>query len=416
MANTVNEIEAPEQDRVRAGELPPERPRGKRNLKPLMFAGGLLAVIVVVGWWWYSAGRESTDDAQIDGHIYSISARITGHVVKVNVDDNQLVKAGDVVAEIDPSDYQVTLQRLEAELADAKANAESARTGLPITSATTSSQVESARADVENNQAGLQASQQQYQASAARLREAEANNVKAQADLNRYKQLVQKDEISKQQYDQSVAAAQASAATVEAAQAALSAAQQQIAQSRGKITQAQATLRTANTAPQQVQNSRAKLSAAEAQVQKAQANLDQAKLNLQYTKIVAPVNGIVGRKTVEAGQNVQPGQQLMSLVSLDDVWVTANYKETQLKKMRVGQEAHIEVDAYGREYKGHIESIGGASGARFSLLPPENATGNYVKVVQRIPVKIVFEQGENSDRALRPGMSVTATVLLREKK
>jgi membrane fusion protein (multidrug efflux system) len=411
MGTTPNQLETPVQEPEQQREYQVDRVRKKSPLFKAAVVGGiLLAVAVTVAWWIHASAWESTDDAQIDAHIYAISSRISGHVVKVNVDDNYIVKAGDVLVEIDPADYEVTKQRYEAELADAKANAESARTGLPITSATTSSQVESAKADVENNQAGLQAAQQQYEAASARLREAEANNARMQADLARYRQLVQKDEVSRQQYDQALAAAKGGAASVDGAQAAVSGAQQQITQARGKITQAQASLRTANTAPQQVQNSRARLAAAEAQVQKSQANLDQAKLNLQYVKIVAPVDGVVGRRSVETGQNVQPGQQLMSLVALNDIWVTANFKETQLRKMRVGQEARIYVDALDREYKGHVDSIGGASGARFSLLPPENATGNYVKVVQRIPVKIVFENNENADHALRAGMSVVANV------
>jgi membrane fusion protein (multidrug efflux system) len=411
MGTTPNQLETPVQEPEQQREYPVDRVRKKSPLFKAAVVGGiLLAVAVAVAWWIHASAWESTDDAQIDAHIYAISSRISGHVVKVNVDDNYVVKAGDVLVEIDPADYEVTKQRYEAELADARANAESARTGLPITSATTSSQVESAKADVENNQAGLQGAQQQYEAAGARLREAEANNARMQADLARYRQLVQKDEVSRQQYDQALAAAKGGAASVDGAQAAVAGAQQQITQARGKITQAQASLRTANTAPQQVQNSRARLAAAEAQVQKSQANLDQAKLNLQYVKIIAPVDGVVGRRSVEPGQNVQPGQQLMSLVALNDIWVTANFKETQLRKMRVGQEASIYVDALDREYKGHVNSIGGASGARFSLLPPENATGNYVKVVQRIPVKIVFENNENSDHALRAGMSVVAKV------
>jgi membrane fusion protein (multidrug efflux system) len=412
MANSPDEVEVVERPAETAPEYPLDKPRGRKSpmFKAAVAGAVLLVLLATFLWWLHASAWEVTDDAQIDAHIYAISARVSGHVLKVNVDDNYVVKAGTVLVEIDPADYIVAVQRYEAELADAIANLEAARTGLPITSATTSSQIESARADVENNQAGLQAMQQQYEAANARLREAQANNVKTQADVNRYRQLVQKDEVSRQQYDQAVAAANASAAGVDAAQAAVAGAQQQITQARGKITQAQAGLRTANTGPQQVQNSRAKLAAAEAQVLKARANLEQAKLNLQYTRIIAPVDGVVGRRSVEPGQNVQPGQQLMSLVALGDVWVTANFKETQLRKMRVGQEARIYVDALGREYKGHVDSIGGASGARFSLLPPENATGNYVKVVQRIPVKIVFESNENSDHALRAGMSVEARV------
>ena len=403
------EDQSPEQNKR---EYPFARVPGRQRpqLKSLIIVAVVVALVAGGIWWVHASAWEATDDAQVDAHIFAVSSRISGHVSNVYVDDNQKVKAGDVLVEIDPADYQVGVQRAEAELADAQANAEAAKVGLPIATTTAESQVSSAQAGVQDMQAGLQSAQQQHDASTARLREAQANNVKAQADLERYRQLVQKDEISRQQYDQAVAAAQAAAAKVDAAQAGVGSAQQQISQARGKLAESQASLRTANTAPQQIENSRAKFAAAQAQVQKAQANLDQARLNLQYAKVVAPVDGVIGRKAVEAGQNVQPGQQLMSLVALNDVWVTANFKETQLKKMRPGQEAKIRVDALGRDLEGKIESIGGASGSRFSLLPPENATGNYVKVVQRIPVKIVLNGGQNNDRTLSAGMSVEARV------
>ena len=261
--------------------------------------------------------------------------------------------------------------------------------------------------------AGIQVAQQQYAAAQAQLQQAEANNTKSQNDLVRYKQLVDKQEISQQQFDQAVAAAKASAAGVEAAKATADAAQQQVTQAQGKLVQAQANWSNANTAPRQMQIIRARATSALAQAQRKKADLDQALLNLQYTKIVAPVNGIVGNRTVEVGQNVSPGQELMKVINLDDVWITANFKETQLRKMRVGQRVTVNIDANGRDYEGKVDSIAGASGARFSLLPPENATGNYVKVVQRIPVKIVLDPGSNKDHQLRPGMSGTPKVWIR---
>jgi membrane fusion protein, multidrug efflux system len=277
----------------------------------------------------------------------------------------------------------------------------------------TTSQVSSTEADVNSARAGIQAAQQQFEAAKAQLQEAEANNVKAQNDLVRYKQLVDKQEISQQQYDQAVAAAKASAASVEAGRASADAAQQQVTQAQGKLVQAQANYNYANTAPKQMRATRARAASALAQAQFKKADLDQAQLNLQYTKVIAPVSGVVSNRTVEVGQNVSPGQELMKVIPLDDVWVTANYKETQLRNMKVGQRVDIDVDANGRTYHGKVDSIAGASGARFSLLPPENATGNYVKVVQRIPVKIVLDPGSNSDHQLRPGMSVTPKVHIR---
>jgi membrane fusion protein (multidrug efflux system) len=375
-----------------------------------------LVVLVVVGFFAYRyfTSYESTDDAQVDGHINSISARITGHVTKLNVQDNQYVKAGDVLVEIDPADYQVAYERAKADYADAQAAAIAAGVSVPITSVNTSSQVSASEADVNSARAGIQVAQQQLQAAKAQLQEAEANDVKAQNDLGRYKQLVTKQEISQQQYDQATASAQASAAAVAAARATVDAADQQVTQARGRLVQAEANNRYANTAPQQMQITRAKAQSALAEAQRKKADLDQAELNLQYTKIVAPVNGLVSNRTVEVGQNVAPGQELMKVINLDDIWVTGNFKETQLRDMRAGQKVTIEVDANGRKYNGKVDSVAGASGARFSLLPPENATGNYVKVVQRVPVKIVLDPGSNEQHELRPGESVTPKVWIRE--
>ena len=375
-----------------------------------------LVVLLVIGFFVYRyfTSYESTDDAQVDGHINSVSARISGHVTKLNVQDNQYVQAGTVLVEIDPADYQVAYDRAKADFADAQAAATAAGVTVPITSVNTSSQVSASEADVASAKAGIQAAQQQLQAAKAQLQEAEANNVKAQNDLTRYRQLVDKQEISQQQFDQATAAAQASAAGVEAARATADAAEQQVTQAKGRLVQAEANWRYANTAPKQMQISKAKAESAMAEVQRQKANLDQAELNLRYTQIVAPVNGIVSNRTVEVGQNVAPGQELMKVINLDDIWITANFKETQLRDMKPGQRVTIEVDANGRKYTGKVDSIAGASGARFSLLPPENATGNYVKVVQRVPVKIILDSGSNNDHMLRPGLSVTPRVWMRE--
>jgi membrane fusion protein (multidrug efflux system) len=374
-----------------------------------------LVVLLVVGFFAYRyfTSYESTDDAQVDGHINSISTRISGHVIKLAVQDNQYVQAGTVLVEIDPADYQIAYERAKADYADAQAAAIAAGVTVPITSVNTSSRISASEADVASARAGIQAAQQQLQAAKAQLQQADANNVKAQNDLGRYKQLVDKQEISHQQFDQATAAAKASEATVEAARATADAAEQQVTQARGKLVQAEANWRYANTAPKQLEVSKAKAQSALAQVQRMKASLDQAQLNLQYTKVVAPVNGIVSNRTVEVGQNVAPGQELMKVINLDDIWITANFKETQLRDMRPGERVTIEVDANGRKYNGKVDSIAGASGARFSLLPPENATGNYVKVVQRVPVKVILDPGSNNDHQLRPGLSVTPKVWIR---
>ena len=374
-----------------------------------------IIVLVVAGFFAYRyfSSYESTDDAQVDGHVNSVSARVSGHVTKLNVQDNQYVQAGTVLVEIDPADYQVAYERAKADFEDAQAAAVAAGVNVPITSVSTTSQVSATAADVNSARAGIQVARQQYEAAKAELQQAEANDVKAQNDLGRYKQLVDKQEISQQQYDQATAAARASAAGVAAARASADAAQQQVTQAQGKLVQAQANWSNANTAPKQMQITRAKATSALAEAQRKKADLDQATLNLQYTKIVAPVNGIVSNRTVEVGQNVAPGQELMKIINLDDIWITANFKETQLRDMKVGQRVTIDVDANGRSYNGKVDSVAGASGARFSLLPPENATGNYVKVVQRIPVKIVLDPNANKDHQLRPGMSVTPKAWIR---
>jgi membrane fusion protein (multidrug efflux system) len=380
----------------------------------LLILGLVVLAIVGIFLWRYFASYESTDDAQIDGHVNSISPRVSGHVITLNVKDNQYVEAGAVLVEIDPTDYQVAVARALADYNDAKATADAATVNVPVTSINTSSQLSSADADVLSAQAGINAARQQFEAAKANLQQAEANNVKAQNDLVRYKQLVEKQEISQQQYDQAVAAAKAGSATVDAARASADAAEAQVAQADGRLAQAVANQRSAGTAPKQVSIQRARAESAVAAAELKKADLDQAQLNLSYTKVIAPVTGVVSNRTVEVGQNVQPGQALMNLIPLEDVWVTADFKETQLRHMKVGQKVTIYVDATGKDYKGHVDSIAGASGARFSLLPPENATGNYVKVVQRIPVKLVFELGETKGHELRPGMSVEPKVWIRQ--
>jgi membrane fusion protein, multidrug efflux system len=378
-----------------------------------LIVGGIVVLVAGFFLWRYLGSYESTDDAQIDGHLNAISARVSGHVVKLLVNDNQYVEAGTPIVEIDPRDYEVAVARAKAAYQDALATAESMQVNVPITTTNTGSQLSAAQAEVEGTRAGVAMSRQQLEASRAELEQAIANDIKAQNDVGRYKQLVDKQEISHQQYDQAVAAARSSAAGVAAARASVSAAEQQVAQSQARREQMDANLRAAQTAPQQNAQMRSRAQAAQAQAQQKKAELEQALLNLQYTRLVAPVNGIVSNRTVEVGQNVQIGQELMKIINLDDIWVTANFKESQLRLMRPGQRATISVDAYGKKYNGHVQSIAGASGALFSLLPPENATGNYVKVVQRIPVKITFDPGETKEHILRPGMSVEPEVWVR---
>jgi membrane fusion protein (multidrug efflux system) len=367
---------------------------------------------------------ESTDDAQIDGSIFPLSPRVAGHVIKVAVHDQAAVKANDVLVQLDPRDFEIAVAKARAELADAEATLASARSDIPVLSVSTASALSGARSSRQDATAQVSWAEQALGAAKARLKTAEANVRVAEAsatraaqDVERYKALVARDDIPRQQYEKAVSDAEAARASVDAQKAAVTeaqqnvlAAEQSIDQARARVGQADATVEGAMSGPQQVKSSEARARAAEAKVAQKRAEVEQAELNLKYTTIAAPATGIVARRAVEIGQYVEPGQLLMEVVDLSQVWVVANFKETQLKDMQVGQRAEIAVDATGRTYGGHIDSLAGASGARFSLLPPENATGNFVKVVQRIPVIIGLDAGQNKDLALRPGMSVTPTV------
>jgi membrane fusion protein (multidrug efflux system) len=390
----------------------PGRPVTRRHkiLRRSLWIVPALIVIAGAGILLYRhfAAYESTDDAQIDGYIYPVSSRVTGYVNRVMVDDNQYVQAGTVLVQLDATDYDVAIANAKAALANDQANAASVTINVPITSVTTSTQYTSAEAGIRNAEAGLVSAERQFESAEASLRQAEANDLRAQDDVNRYRPLAMKEEIAQQQYTQAADTQRATAAAVESARHTAEATQQGITQARARLDQARAQLRAAQTRPQQISAQQSRARAAQAGIQRAEAVLQQAELNAQYTTIVAPVSGVVGQRSVQPGQNFAPGQQMMTIVPLDsrNIWVTANFKETQLKHMRPGQHAEISVDTYGRTYIGHVLNIAGATGSRYSLLPPENATGNYVKVVQRIPVKIVFEKGQDPQHLLRPGMSV----------
>lgn len=405
-----SETKSPVTPGVGPGRMPARRRSTRKWIVLLVITAVVIAVSIPL--YRYFESYESTDDAEIDGYIYPVSARVSGYVVKATVDDNQFVQAGTVLAQLDPKDYEVAVANAKATFANLRSSSEAARINVPLTSVNTSSQLSSAEADVANAEAGLAEAERQFDASQASLRQAEANDLKAQDDVNRYKPLAAKDEIPQQQYTQAVDSQKATAAGVEAAKSSAAAAEQAVAAARTRVSQAQAQLHYAQTRPQQISVQRSRAEAARAQMDQAQAVLQQAELNLQYATIVAPISGITGQRSVQPGQNVSPGQQLLTIVPLDteNIWVTADFKETQLTYMRPGQPVKISVDTYHRDYDGHVLNIGGATGARYSLLPPENATGNYVKVVQRIPVKITFDKGQDPDHLLRPGMSVEPKV------
>jgi len=408
--------------------LQEEAPKGLPNSKVrrLLLLGGTLLVVVVAGLFFYYHNRETTDDAQVDGHITPMASKVYGRVAQVLVEDNQPVKAGQVLVKIDPRDYQASLDQAKAALALAESEARSAGVDVPRTRENVASGTSSADAQLAGAEADLARAQATHdQARTADMAWAQANIDKSranaqlgQADLARYAPLLEKGEISKQLYDAAKANADATASALRADQEKLAQAERsvdiakaQLNAAKARVDQAHATVSSAHADVMQVKMRSADAQAKLAKVQQARAALDAAQLNLSYTEIVAPVAGVATHKQVEAGQIVQAGQGLLVVVPLQDVWVTANFKETQLKNMKPGQRAEVTVDTYGKTFPGHVDSIAGATGAVLSLLPPENATGNYVKVVQRIPVKIMLDPISQEKAILRPGMNVDATVV-----
>jgi membrane fusion protein, multidrug efflux system len=393
----------------------PEKNSGRK----FIILAVVLALAVAAGFfYWRSSFFEDTDDAQVDANLYQVSSRVAGQVIKVYVDDNQKVDAGQPIVDIDPRDYQVALEQAEANLASAQAQFIQATVNVPITSINVRTSISSSGSDVKGSTASVAQAQKQVEVAQARVAQANANALKAQLDVDRYTPLVQKDVISKQQFDAAVAQADASKASVLEAEAQVLSAQEAVRTATQRLNQADAQARQATqSGPSQVKAQQAAANAAAASVKQAQAQVDQAKLNLSYTKVTSPVTGIINKKNVAVGANLSVGQDLLTVVPLTDLWVTANFKETQIQHMHPGQEVTIKVDALGgRKFTGKVEQIGGATGSKLSLFPPENATGNYVKVVQRIPVRIKFTNldTENKDLALRPGFSVIPEVRVKD--
>ena len=400
------------------------RPQPRSRALAVVLGGGLILALVVAGFWLHYRYRVSTDDAQVDGDIFPISAKVFGTVLDVPVKDNQPVKAGDVLVRIDPRDLQAKVDQQKAALALAQSQAHAAQVTVPLTRDTThsgtsgmSAGLNAAEAQVAQADAAVGQAATDHAIARSNLAAAEANNEKAQADLARMRPLVAKAEISQQQFDSYTAAAKVTAAQLKAAQDRVQWSEQGIATARAaaaaaraRVQQMKAEVAQSTAGERQVLVSSAQAVSAGARVEEARANLAAAELNLSYTTIIAPADGVVTKKSVEPGQIVQPGQALLAIIPLKNVWVTANFKETQLAKVHPGQPAEIDVDMYGRIIAGKVDSIAGGTGARMSLLPPENATGNFVKVVERIPVKIVFDSLPDGV-VLRPGMNVDATII-----
>jgi len=412
-----------------------------KNKKFLALTVLVAGAAAAIAYYLYSKGFESTDNAFVEADIVQISPRVPGQVLRVHVRDNQHVEKGDLLVELDPADYEARLAEAQAKLEDTLAKAASARANLTLTTGVTSAliaqasaaleaareQLEVIKARLAQDEAMIQAAQAGAQQAEARRAAAEADAVRAKADLERYRMLFSKDEISRQTLDRAEAEARATAANLEAAVQLVASANAQLSQAQAarqstqaslkiaqkQLEQAEARLREAQAGPEQVHAREADVKAFQAQIEQQRAVVRQAQLNLSYTRITAPWAGTVTRKSVVEGNFVQVGQALMALVS-DQPWVVANFKESQLERMRSGQPVEIRIDAYpNRKFKGHIDSVQNGSGARFSLLPPENATGNYVKVVQRVPVKILFDELPPKEWRVGPGMSVVPRVRVR---
>jgi membrane fusion protein (multidrug efflux system) len=407
----------------RPAELPAGNPNHAGNSdgngqgrKTMLFASvlGIVVLVGVVAFWWYSRTYESTDDAQVDGHLNGITTRIDGVIKAVHVEENQSIQAGQLVAEMDSRDYEVELEVTQAQLLKAQADLRAENPNIPITQSSSQTSISTSQSEVLNAEAGVAAAERDQAAALSRLQETEANNAKAQSDVGRYKSLVEKEEVSRSEYDQVVATAQALSAAVDSARSSAESAQKVVEQRRAQLDQARSRLAMANVnAPNQVAITRANLQSHQADVQAMKAQVDRAQLDLSYCQIISPVAGVVSKRTVDVGEHVSKGQRLLTLADLGDLWVTANFKESQLRKMQAHQSVTISVDAYGQDFDGYVEAMPGSTGSVTSLLPPENATGNYVKVVQRLPVRIRFKAGQQGLERLRPGMSVVPKVWLK---
>ena len=391
-------------------------PAAKATSSRRLIAIVVVAVLGVAGaaYWLYARQFEDTDDAQIDGNISNVSPRVSGTVSAVYVLENQHVKQGDVLAEIDPTDLQIAVDQAKAQVAEAQAQLEVEHPSVPITLATNESTVASARSDLASAQAGLSAAMKEVDQLTAQLTQAEANNRTAQLEKQRAEKLISEGAIAQSDYDQRVDAATAAAANSDATRQSLAAAKDRVLQQQAQITALRSRFtEVESNAPRQVETRRASVVLRQAALDLANAELAQAEKNLGYAKVIAPISGIVARKAIAVGDHIAPGQEVVAVADDQGLWVTADYRETQLERMQPGQPTTVHVDSLGVDLHGTVESLGGATGSRLSVLPPENATGNYVKVVQRIPVRVRLDPGQPGMDRLRIGMSVEPRVTVR---
>lgn len=413
MTTTMSVEEELDTASVNDEEITPARTGISRRI--LLFGVLMLATIAALCYWLYARNFEATDDAQVDGHFAQLSTRVSGTVTYVNpkVENDRYVTAGELLLELDPRDYEADLEHAKATLETKQAAADAAKLQVPIIQASAFSQLQLAEAARAQSIEGVAAAEDALASVQAKVQQDEAVAGRAERDRIRYAALVEKREISRSYYDARETEATADAETLAATRAALKEAQQNVAEAKALVAQREAEVSSARTAPEQYSGAVEHQSAAQGELDQARADVDTAELNLSYTKIYAPVSGVVGHKTVEVGHRIQPGESLLTVVPLDDIWVTANFKETQLRHMHPGQPVTLHVDTFGRDYQGTVEDMAGAAGPLYSLFPPENASGNYVKIVQRFPIRIRINPGQDPDHKLRPGMSVEASVRVR---
>lgn len=404
---------APRKKDDAAKGAPAEPQKKPANPRKRLLLGAIAATIVLgaLAYWYHGTFFEDTDDAQIDGYISTISPRVAGTVIAVHVDDNQKVVSGQALVDLDPADLRIARDQARAALAQAEAQLRAEQSNAEVTQTSNQTLVSTSASDIASVQAGVAEARQAVAQANAQLKQAEADARLARLEQERAEQLFASGAVARAELDNRSAARAAADAKLDAAEQSVGRAERMVDEQLAKARAASDRFREAKeNTPDVLDAKRATVELRKASVDAARASLEQAELNLSYASIASPVSGVVGKRSVNVGDRVTPGQALLGITQTEKLWVTANFRETQIRNLRVGQRATIHVDALGRDFEGHVASFAAATGARYSVLPPENASGNYVKVVQRLPVRVQLEPKQAGLELLRPGMSVEPKV------